>query len=524
MIIAELVRRSLSAHAARPAVSDGSTTYTYGEVGERAHRLVDVLRTHGIGKDDRVATLSANSITTLEQMLGLALGGYARTALHAMNSGEAHREMLHSSGARALITTADFYERFSSELAGVPSLELILVQGAGGDEGIVRDYERALAAASPEDAHVDVDGDTVSHLAYSSGTSGTARASVHTHASWAYVAADNAGFLPRITTSDVYLAVAPLTHAASTVLYALLHSGAGIRIMAHFDPAEALAIIERERVTSTVIVPTMLKLLAEHPDARTRDLSSLRWILYAGAPISAETAALANEVFGPVLFQTYGQSECLPVTVLTPEDHEAGARGQAARLTSAGRPILCSEVKILADDDRVAGPGEIGEIVVKANGRMRGIYADPAATAERIMADGFVRTRDIGYLDPEGYLYVVDRKDDMIISGGFNIWPAEIENALLSHPAVSEAVVFGVPHTKWGETPVAVVVLREGMTASEPELIQVCSARIGSMKKPSRIELRSTRLPRNELGKLERRRLREEYGFPAKSDRRINGA
>ncbi|MCU1479184.1 MAG: hypothetical protein JWQ64_3877 [Subtercola sp.] len=522
MILSELIRRSLAAHAERPAIIDGSSTYTFAEVSERSHRLVNALRSLGIEKDDRVATLSPNSVTTLEEILGLALGGYARAALHAMNSGPAHRQMLEAAGARALITTAEFYERFKSDLDAVPSLDVILVHGAHDESQL--DYETVLALASPHDALVEVSGDTISHLAYSSGTSGTPRASVHTQASWVFVAADNAGFLPRMSDSDVYLAVAPLTHAASTVLFALLHAGASVRIMDHFEPGGALAIVESEKVTSTVMVPTMLRMLAEHPDARTRDLSSLRWILYAGAPISPETAALAQDVFGSVLFQTYGQSECLPATVLTPEDHERGSHGNPSLLRSAGRPILTSSVKILTADDALAGIGELGEIAVKANGRMVGIYGDPAATAARFTPDGFVRTNDIGYLDPDGYLYVVDRKDDMIISGGFNIWPAEIESVLVTHDAVDEAAVFGIPHAKWGETPVAVVVIHDGASVTEADLIEVCRRSIGSMKKPSSIVLRTEPLPRNQLGKLERRALREQYWSASSVERQVSGA
>jgi acyl-CoA synthetase (AMP-forming)/AMP-acid ligase II len=526
MIIAELVRRAFADHGPKLAIVHGDRRWTYDEVADRSFRLVNALRDRGIEVGDRVATLAHNDATTLELMLGLALGGYNRTALHGMGTGDTHRQVLDAAGARVLVTTAEFYDRFRAELASVESLELIIVQGAPDDS--VLDYEAMLAAADPTDALVPVAGDDIVHLAFSSGSSGLPRASVHTQHSWSIVTADHAMLLPRITSSDVYLAAAPLTHAASTVLYLLVGRGASIRILDHFDAREALQLIESELCTITFVVPTMLQALADHPDAASFDLSSLRAIVYASAPISVATARRAQGVFGDVLFQTYGQSECLPVTCLTPEDHAKGAAGDDRILQSAGRVCLNARVRIEGEDGSTLPTGSVGEILISTEGRMRGIYGDEAATAQRITADGFVRSNDIGFLDEEGFLFVVDRKDDMIISGGFNIWPAEIENALLKHPAVADAAVVGVPHPKWGETPHAVVVLRSGETVSEAhlaqELMELCRTEIGSMKKPTDIVFRTDALPRNELGKLPRRVLREAYWPQGDLERQVSGA
>lgn len=527
MIIADLVRHSMAAHASRTAIVDGEDRRTYAQVWDRAVRLVNALRSHGIQKGDRVATLGQNHICTLEEMAGLAVGGYVRTALHGMNSAEAHRQMLESSGARALITHAEMYAKFADVFAALPGLETVIVHDlpAGQGTGNVLDYETLLGAASPEDARVPVGPDDLVHLAYSSGSTGTPRASMHSHESWMHVSVNNAAMLPRLTAEDVYLAAAPLTHAASTVVYALMHRGASIQVMEHFDAATALELMEQKRCTITVVVPTMLQLMATHPDALSRDLGSMRCIFYAGAPISVETARKAQQVFGNILFQSYGQSECLPATCLTPEDHAEGASRDASILRSAGRPCLTTTLRIVDETGAEVSAGEVGEILVKTDGRMRGIYNDDALTSSRITEDGFVRTKDLGYLDARGYLFVVDRKDDMIISGGFNIWPAEIENVLTGHPAVAEAVVVGVPHPKWGETPHAVVVLRDGAEVAEDELVELCREQIGSMKKPTAIALRREALPRNELGKLQRRQLREEYWPQTRAaERLISGA
>jgi acyl-CoA synthetase (AMP-forming)/AMP-acid ligase II len=268
----------------------------------------------------------------------------------------------------------------------------------------------------------------------------------------------------------------------------------------------------------------MLASLATHPDVASFDLSSMRAIMYAGAPISAATARSAQQVLGDVLFQTYGQSECLPVSCLTPADHALGVETDERILTSAGRPCLDAQLKIVDDEGRPVETGKVGEILVSTRGRMRGIYGDPVATSERITDDGFVRTNDIGYLDERGLLFVVDRKNDMIISGGFNIWPAEIETALLRHPDVVEAIAIGIPHPRWGETPVALVVTRDGAAVQADELIDLCKEEIGSMKKPTEILLRTEPLPRNEFGKLSRRALREQFWPAATRDRQVSGA
>ncbi|MEV6794103.1 AMP-binding protein [Streptomyces sp. NPDC051320] len=506
MIIAELIQRSCRTHAEATAIRLGDASLTYAQLWDRSARLANGLRALGLEPGDRVATLGPNTLTSLEEMTGLAVGGYARTALHPMNAGDGHAYMLANAGARALITHADLYEKFAADFASVPGLDHVIVHGGGP-----HDYERLLADASPDAPAVRVDGDDILHLAYSSGASGRPKASVHSHRSWMHVTTDNVAMLPRITGQDVYLAAAPLSHAASTVLYALLARGASTVAMPSFEPGEALRLIERHRCSITVMVPTMLQMLIDHPDASTRDLSSLRALLYAGSPISATTARAAQLELGNVLFQSYGQSECLPATSLTPEDHARAVAGEEPLLRSAGRACLNSSVRIVDSEDQELGPGGTGEILIRTEGRMRGIFGDPEATAERITPDGFVRTGDVGHLDERGYLFVTDRKDDMIISGGFNIWPAEIEKALTAHPAVADAVVVGVPHPKWGQTPHAVVMLRDGGKATVEELIEHCRASIGSMKKPASVVFRDSPLPRTALGKLQRRVLRDEY-------------
>jgi acyl-CoA synthetase (AMP-forming)/AMP-acid ligase II len=275
-------------------------------------------------------------------------------------------------------------------------------------------------------------------------------------------------------------------------------------VMAAFDPERFVSLVEQERCTTTLLVPTMIQLVINHPAAATADLSSLRAVIYGAAPISERTLADARVLWGDVLYQMYGQSEAVPLTVLTPADHVDG------RLRSAGRPTPHCDIRILDPDGNDLPPGQVGEIAAKSPAAMAAIWRDPQATAERILADGSVLTRDMGYLDEDGYLFLADRKEDMIISGGFNIWPAELENALASHPSVAEVAVIGVAHDKWGETPRAVVVLRHGYDAGEQELIDWTRDRLGAVKRVTSVEF-VDKLPKSPLGKVLRRAVRDRY-------------
>jgi len=265
----------------------------------------------------------------------------------------------------------------------------------------------------------------------------------------------------------------------------------------------------------------MIQLLVNQPGVAERDLSSLRFIPYGASPISERTLVDAISVWGNIMFQVYGQSECVPATALSPHHHcPEGDEHERGWLRSAGRATPNSTVTIRDEDGVILLPGEIGEIAINSPGRMKEIWGDAEATATRLLDDGSVLSRDMGYLDEDGFLFLADRKEDMIISGGFNIWPAELENALVSHPAVLDACVVGVAHPKWGETPVGTVVLREGQRAEEQELIAWTSEQVGSVKKVTAVKFVSD-LPKTPIGKVLRREVRERHW--ANAQRRVAG-
>jgi acyl-CoA synthetase (AMP-forming)/AMP-acid ligase II len=262
----------------------------------------------------------------------------------------------------------------------------------------------------------------------------------------------------------------------------------------------------------------MVHALTQHPDApRVRE--SLRSLLIGGAPIADATALAGREVFGDSLFQLYGQTEAVPLTVMSPAEWFGEVEGSTP-LRAAGRVIPWARVRICDDEGHPLPVGEEGEIVAQVEGQMRGFWGDPELTATRLI-DGWVHTRDVGRLDANGYLYVLDRVDDMIVSGGFNIWPAELESAITDIPEVIEAAVFGVPDERWGETPMAVVCVSELGSVTEQQVIDRCRERLGSYRKPSRVELTTEPLPKSVVGKLLRKQLREPHW--AGHERRVGG-
>jgi acyl-CoA synthetase (AMP-forming)/AMP-acid ligase II len=294
------------------------------------------------------------------------------------------------------------------------------------------------------------------------------------------------------------------------VLPIILRGGRSI-ILPGFEVDLLLKTIEKERVTHLLLVPTMINMMLNHPDLKKYDLSSIRTIFYSASPMPVERIKQALQVFGPVLIQGYGCTESSAlITYLPKEDHAfEGDPKKLKRLASCGVPIMTCDVRVVNEKEEDIKPGEIGEIIERGDDTMMGYWKDPERTAETLK-NGWLYTRDMATVDEEGYIYIVDRKADMIISGGYNIYPTEVEEVLYRHPAVFEASVIGVPDDLWGESVKAIVVLKEGMRATEDELIQHCKNCLSSYKKPKSIDFVRD-LPKNPYGKILRRKLREKY-------------
>jgi acyl-CoA synthetase (AMP-forming)/AMP-acid ligase II len=501
-----LLRRSARAHRHSVAVWCDGSEQTYVQLFERACRLANGLAARGVQPGDRVAVLGPNGLETVEQVAGIALGGFVRSALYAHQTAEVNSYLLELVDARALIVHASLVAGLEDKVADV------IVYGDGPSS----DYERLLAGApatdpgrtqSPADFHV---------IRFSAGTTGRPKGMAHTVANWLRGGDEFRWVTPRIDERSGYLAAGPLTHAAVVFLWPILQVGGRVIVMEAFEPGRALELIETQAPTLTLMVPTMIQALVGHPDAVERDLSSLEALTYAAAPISPRTMHTAMDLFGPdVLHQWYAQSEAWPLTMLLPHQH-------LRRPDSVGRATPNTVLKIVDDNGNELPLGDTGEIAVRTPGQMSGHWNDQEGTAARTLPDGSIRTRDMGYVDDDGFVYLVDRKEDMIISGGYNIWPAELEQALVSHPAVAEACVVGVPHERWGETPKAVVVLGEGAReVSGDELVEYTRERVGAVKKVTSVEF-VDELPKSPLGKVLRREVRDRYW--SDGDRRIGGA
>jgi acyl-CoA synthetase (AMP-forming)/AMP-acid ligase II len=287
----------------------------------------------------------------------------------------------------------------------------------------------------------------------------------------------------------------------------------------HFDAEECLDVMERERIAYMFAAPTMVADLARHPSARGRDWSGLKVLNVGGAPISDDTAHLAHEIFGDALYQVYGQTEAVPVTMMSAKEWFATVDGSNP-LRSAGRPLPFAALEVVDENAAPLPIGEIGEIALRCDGQMVGFWEDEAGTKERLV-NNWVLTGDMGRVDENGYVYILDRKHDMIVSGGFNIWPAELENAIADHPAVLEAAVFAIPDDHWGESPMAVCSVDGRTPVTEQDIIDLCRDRLGSYKKPSRVEFITEPLPRTPVGKLDRKVLREPHWEGV--ERRVGG-
>jgi acyl-CoA synthetase (AMP-forming)/AMP-acid ligase II len=518
---ASAIRRSASLYRDNTAVWCDGREQNYRELFDRACRLANALRGLGAEPTDTVAVLSPNAFEIPEQAAGCALGNYPRATLYTYHSPAVNRYLLELVGARVLLVHSDHYDDIRPLLGDLPGLKAVVAFGPGEADGAIA-YEELLAGASPADPDVPVDPDDPFMIRFSSGTTGRPKAIHHSVDRWQRLTDEWRWVTPMMSEESRYLTPISLAHLGVALLWDVFTVGGAIVPMPAFDGAEALDLIESRRITHMTAAPVMVRAMLDAAAERPRDVSSLQCLLYAGSPIARETMRRAIDVFGSTaLHQLYAQSEALPATMLLPHQHvTAGSETQQRRLRSVGRPTPHTQVTIRAEDGAVLPPGAIGEVAVRSPFTMSGLWGDPQATAERHTADGSVLTRDMGYVDDDGFVYLVDRKDDMIVSGGYNIWPTEIEEALAGHPGVLEACVFGVPDERWGETPKAVVVRSPGSQVSADELITHTRTVLGGVKKITSVDFVDA-LPRTATGKVLRSTLKEPHW--AGHDTRIAG-
>lgn len=501
--------RSAKAFSERTAIVDQEVRLTYRELNSRVNRFAAGLRSLGLEKGDRVAQLSGNSFQIVEAVYACYKIGLVTVPLNARAGIPEIIQMVSHADTKALILGEEHIGPIEDNRSAMKGVDHFIAVG-GAPSSMVA-YTRLLDFDEAE-PDVEVEAQDLAEVKYTSGTSGVLKAAMLSHGNLLSKARKHL-LVPGIDIdrSTIMCHVAPVTHASGGWILPVISRGGCNVLLREFDEKTFLETIQKEKVTHFFAVPTMLNFLMSRPDIRSYDLSSIRSIVYGASPMPPERIRQALETFGPVLIQGYGQTETSSGFIfLTKEDHVLdGDADKLRRLASAGLPCFDTDVKVVNNQGREVKPGEVGEIIQRSDGNMVGYWKDPELTAKQIR-DGWIYTKDMATVDEHGYIYIVDRKEDMIISGGFNIYPSEVESALYEHPAVFEAAVIGVPDDKWGESVKAFVVLREGTHATQEDLIDHCKARLSSYKKPKSVEF-VDKLPKNHYGKTVRRMLKEKY-------------
>ncbi|MDT5182050.1 MAG: hypothetical protein QOI29_208 [Mycobacterium sp.] len=488
MLIGDIATNNARRYPDKRALVDADRAHTWAQVDERARRLAGFLAGRGLEPGDRVMVIARNCIEWPEISFGLAKAGLIAVPVNIRLAPDEVAHVREDCGARAVIIHADHLDRVLGELT-----ELGLILGIGAQSAIsaselVTDYETALAHSQPSAGRRDVSPDDVAVILYTSGTTGRAKGVMHTHRGLLYQAADT-NLVTEANRSDVMLATTPFFTAGGTVrTVSWLYLGQTMVIHQRFDPQAVIDEIERSAITFTTFIPTMLhRTLAILDDGPPRDMSSLRRISYGSAPVPPGLARKAMDLLGCDLQQRYGLTECGgQATILTPQDHREIVAGRTSIGTSCGRETPMCEIRVINPDGTDAATGDVGEIVIVSPANAVGYWNMPEQTAETFRPDG-LRSGDLGYLDGEGYLHITGRKTDLIISGGFNVYPAEIERVIAQHPGVDMVAVVGVPDPDWGETPVAVVIpkshIRE-QDALTDELAALCRTELAGYKQP----------------------------------------
>jgi long-chain acyl-CoA synthetase len=509
--VGHLLTRAARCWPDRPAWIEGDTLVTFREAEARVNRLAHALRALGGRPGDRVGMLVANRPEGLETILAPMKGGMGVVPMNVRLHPAEHAHMLNDAGARILVYDAELRDHVAQVRGELATVERFVAIGTppAGD----LDFAGIAAGRPATPPDVEIAPDDLAWLFYTSGTTGRPKGAVLTHRNLlAMVQLFLLDLNPAVET-DVLLHAAAITHGSGLAMFHHVARGAASAFAAgrSFDPPRIFEAIQRHRVTTMFLAPTMIHLLTQHP-ARTRyDLSSLHTIFYGGGPMYVEQQQAAVRAFGPIFTQLFGQGEApMCCTVLRKEEHVAGEDPvRRRRLASAGRETTAVRLRVVDEQDRDVPPGHPGEIVVRGDLVMAGYWQQPAATAEALR-NGWLHTGDVGHLDDDGYVYITDRRKDLIISGGANIYPREVEEVLCTHPAVYEAAVVGVPDETWGEAVKALVVLRPGVVATEADLVEHCRRHLASYKKPRSVEFLGE-LPKNAYGKILKRELRERY-------------
>jgi fatty-acyl-CoA synthase len=502
-------------YAERTALVEGNIRYSYAQLRGATQSLAAAMRAHGLNAEERVAIYSLNDARVLVCMLAIMRAGGAWVPIHYRNAIDANIEFMNYAEARWLFYHSSFQEQVEQIRKLVPSLRHLVCI----DDTVRSDpsLEQIMSRHEPfEEEEMDW-GDPLGNpdrlvgLVPTGGTTGPAKGVRVTTVPWGMFT-EMVGHYWRCEGADpVCLSTAPLSHAAGVVSFALFTLGATNFVMPRFDAGEVLQNIERFRVTHLFVPPTAFYALLDHPSVRNFNYGSLRVLLLAASPVSPDRVRQGVEIFGPCVCQSYGQTEApMLLTWLDQKTVAAAAAGEhPERLRSCGKATYGVRLAIMDEEGHLLPPNQTGEIVARGSLVTPGYHNLPEATAE-IRKYGWHHTGDVGYQDADGFFYIVDRKKDMIITGGFNVYSAEVEASIMSLSEVFECAVIGVPDEKWGEAVKAILVLRRGQSLTEEFVLAYCKEKLGGVKSPKTVEF-AAEIPKTPAGKIDRKLLRAPY-------------
>lgn len=503
--IGRIVIEAVSRFADRPLLSDGFIDWTYAEFGDQVGRYIAFYRQLGLGKSSGIAMVTSNRVEAWASVCAANLMGMRHTHLHPMAGEDDHAYILEDSKADVLVVDSrKFAARGQALKARIPTLGHLV--SFGPVDGAL-DIIAGSAGLEAEVLRCDCDAEDTALLTYTGGTTGRSKGIMLSHRALVAMTLTQAGEWE--WPEDLrYLAMTPISHSAGIKIYTVMLRGGWTRMHDGFDGQVFCRLVQDDKISATFLVPTIISTLLENRAMCERhDLSSMKLIIYGAAPMSPDRLREATDLFGPVFLQLYGQSEAPEcITTLRKADHDLS---RPERLSSCGRPTSFCEVKLLDSELNEVPLGEPGEICVRGPLVMSGYWGLPELTEETLRG-GWLHTGDVARADRDGFLYIVDRTKDMIISGGFNIYPREVEDVLMSHPAVMGAGAIGIPDPKWGEAVKAFVTLREGATVTEAELQAHVKQHRGAPWSPKSVDV-IDELPVTGLGKLDRKALRAPY-------------
>ena len=510
--------RAMKVYGDVEALVDDTNRWTYREWGRRILGLGAGLRSLGLDDGSIVACLMNNSTRHLEYWMAVPAAGLVLNDLNFRLAPAELEFIVNDCGATTIATDAAFLRVAEQLMERCPTLQHLVYADTTGEAPSGSHRHDHLCTYEPLSREITdrIGNDTLAAICYTGGTTGLPKGVMQSHANQlanAKHVISVMGFQP----GERYVHAAPMFHAADVAsTYAATWAGATHLIIPGFEPGRFCDVAEKERMTVTLLVPTMINMLVNHPGVEDRDFSAWRLLAYGASPMPAELQRRAMALFPCGFMQLYGMTEACPLlTCCTVDDHRRGMAGEAGyveRLKSAGAPVAGVETEVRREDGvTLCAPGEPGEVYARGPNIMLGYWNRPEETAHALVGNGWYRSGDVAYSDAHGYLYIVDRAKDMIISGGENVYTTEVENAVYSHPAVLEAAAFGIPHDTWGEAVHVEVVLRPGATVTEAELIAHCRTLIGGYKVPRSVGLRTDPLPKSGAAKILKRELRDPF-------------